>query len=97
MIRPSEELRKGNHKMWTEFVASMQEKIAEWWDRSPVSIWQEVHSLEAIAGLIQELLQHCGQTLVTRWVTAQVQNSTASDPTSRHCGSPRASTACPWP
>ncbi len=46
----------------------------------PARIRQEVHSLEAIEGLVQELLQRCRQTLVTHRVTAQVPNSLGRAP-----------------
>ena len=74
---------------WREWVAGMQEKIAEWWqDTMPACIRQEVQNLEAIEGMIDELLQHCGQPLVTHWVTAQVADATESHPPCPTCGKP---------
>ena len=31
-------------------------------------------------GLVDELLQHCGQVLLTHWVTSQVADATAGTP-----------------
>ena len=89
MIRASQKLNKERHTSWREWVAGMQEKIAEWWqDTMPACIRQEVQNLEAIEGMIDELLQHCGQTLVTHWVTAQVADATESHPPCPTCGKP---------
>ena len=86
MIRASQELSKGSNILWSEFVTSMREKIAEWWqDTMPARIRQEVQNLEAIEGMIDELLQRCGQALVTHWVTAQVADATESHPTCPTC------------
>jgi hypothetical protein len=77
MIRASQKLSKERHTSWREWVAGMQEKIAAWWqDTMPACIRQEVQNLEAIEGMIHELLQRCGQALVTHWVTAQVADAT---------------------
>ena len=89
MIRVLQELSKERRTSWSEWVAVIRENMVKWWqDTMPVCIRQEVHSLEAIEGLVQDLLQHCGQTLVTHWVTAQVQHSTGPAPTCPQCGTP---------
>ena len=90
MIRASQKLSKERHTSWTEWVAGMQEKIVEWWqDTMPACIRQEVQNLEAIEGMIHELLQRCGQALVTHWVTAQVADATESHPAAcPTCGKP---------
>ena len=89
MIRASQKWSKERHTSWTEWVAGMQEKIVEWWqDTMPACIRQEVQNLEAIEGMIDELLQHCGQALVTHWVTAQVADATESHPACPTCGKP---------
>ena len=89
MIRASQELSQERRTSWSEWVAVMRENMGKWWqDTMPVCIRQEVHSLEAIEELVQELLQHCGQTLVTHWVTAQAQHSTGPAPTCSQCGTP---------
>ncbi len=80
MIRASQELSKESRQIWTEFMVAMQEKMAEWENIIPASIRQEVQNLEAIGGLIDELLQHCGQILVTCWVTDQGSEHHASPP-----------------
>ena len=88
MIRASQELSKGGNTLWSKFVTSMQEKMAEWRDIIPVRIRQKVQSLEAIEGLVDELLQRCGQVLVTHWVTDQVADTTEAHPTCPTCDKP---------
>ncbi len=90
MIRASQELSQGSDALGSEFITAMQEKMAEWrdiighFDR----IHQEVQSLEAIEGLVDELLSRCGQAPVTHWVTDQVADPAEAHPTCPTCDKP---------